>query len=77
MSGISSREQAVFQAIARGRTTDEVAHDLYLSPHTVRTYVQTGMRKLGSRTRAQGVAVAIERGLISSQAAEPPYAKAS
>jgi DNA-binding NarL/FixJ family response regulator len=66
MSGISTREQAVFQAIARGRTTTEVARDLYISPHTVRTYVQTGMRKLGSRTRAHGVAVAIDRGLISS-----------
>jgi DNA-binding NarL/FixJ family response regulator len=43
-----------------------VARELYLSPHTVRTYVQTGMRKLGSRTRAQGVAVAIDRGFISS-----------
>jgi len=66
MTNISPREQAVFQAIARGLTTEEVAGELYLSPHTVRTYVKTGMRKLGSRTRAHGVAVAIDRGLISS-----------
>jgi DNA-binding NarL/FixJ family response regulator len=65
MSGISERERAVFQALARGRTTGEVAEELYLSPHTVRTYVRTGLRKLGSRTRAGGVAVAISRGLIS------------
>jgi two-component system response regulator DesR len=70
MQEITDREQAVFQALARGKTTDEVARDLYLSPHTVRTYVQTGLRKLGSRTRAQGVAIAIERGLISASAAE-------
>lgn len=66
MSSISPRERAVFQAIAHGLTTDEVARELYLSPHTVRTYVKTGLRKLGSRTRAHGVAVAIDRGLISS-----------
>jgi DNA-binding CsgD family transcriptional regulator len=66
MTSISPRERAVFQAIARGLTTEEVATELYLSPHTVRTYVKTGMRKLGSRTRAHSVAVAIERGLISS-----------
>jgi two-component system response regulator DegU len=66
MSGISTREQAVFQAIARGRTTAEVARDLYISPHTVRTYVQTELQKLDSHTRAHGVAVAIDRGLISS-----------
>jgi DNA-binding NarL/FixJ family response regulator len=69
MSAISSREQAVFEAIARGCTTAEVGRDLFLSPHTVRTYVQTGLRKLDSRTRAQGVAVAIDRGLISSSGA--------
>jgi DNA-binding NarL/FixJ family response regulator len=70
MSGISNRERAVFQAIARGRTTTEVASDLYISPHTVRTYVKTGLRKLDSRTRAHGVAVAIDRGLISSAEAD-------
>jgi DNA-binding NarL/FixJ family response regulator len=74
MSGISNRERAVFQAIARGGTTAEVARELYLSPHTVRTYVQTGLRKLGSRTRAHGVAVAIHRGLISSAGAEEAQA---
>jgi two-component system response regulator DesR len=70
MSGFSAREQAVFQSIARGSTTNEVARELFLSPHTVRTYVATGLRKLDSRTRAHGVAVAIERGLISATAAE-------
>jgi DNA-binding NarL/FixJ family response regulator len=66
MSGFSSRERAVFQALARGRTTDEVAQELYLSPHTVRSYVRSGLRKLNSRTRAGGVAAAIRHGLISS-----------
>ena len=70
MSEISEREQAVFQSLARGNSTDEVARELFLSPHSVRTYVQTGLRKLGSRTRAQGVAVAIDRGLISPSARE-------
>jgi DNA-binding CsgD family transcriptional regulator len=70
MPGISVREQEVFQALARGRTTDEVARELFLSPHTVRTYVRSGLRKLGSRTRAHGVAVAIERGWISGSEAD-------
>jgi DNA-binding NarL/FixJ family response regulator len=70
MSGFSSREQAVFQSLARGHTTDEVAREMHLSPHTVRTYVATGLRKLDSRTRAHGVAVAINRGLISSAQAD-------
>jgi len=74
MPGFSNREQAVFQALARGGTTIEVGRDLCISPHTVRTYVQTGLRKLDSRTRAQGVAVAINRGLISS-AEEPALLK--
>ncbi len=77
MQGISTREQAVFQSLARGSTTAEVARELYLSPHTVRTYVQTGLRKLDSRTRAHGVAVAIHRGFISSTAAEADVPEAA
>ena len=75
MSGFSAREQAVFQALARGSTTTDVARELFLSPHTVRTYVQSGLRKLDSRTRAQGVAVAIARGLITSSGEDTPLLK--
>jgi DNA-binding CsgD family transcriptional regulator len=73
MSGISMREREVFQALARGRTTEEVAGELHISPHTVRTYVRSGLRKLDSRTRAHGVAVAMERGLIAGPGADLDY----
>jgi DNA-binding CsgD family transcriptional regulator len=71
MSVLTDRERDVFEALARGRTTEEVAAELHLSPHTVRTYVRSAMRKLGSRTRAQGVAIAMNRGLISALDLEP------
>lgn len=71
MSGLTDRERDVFEALARGRTTEEAATELHLSPHTVRTYVRSGMRKLGSRTRAHGVAIAINRGLIAPTDLDP------
>jgi len=71
MSVLTDRERDVFEALARGRTTDEAAAELRLSPHTVRTYVRSGMRKLGSRTRAHGVAIAMNRGMISATDLDP------
>ena len=61
---LSLRERVVLTAIARGDSTDEVAGALGISPHTVRTYVKSSRRKLGARTRAHAVAIALAAGLI-------------
>ena len=37
---------------------------LALSPATVQTHVRNAKAKLGARTRAQAVALALQRGLI-------------
>jgi DNA-binding CsgD family transcriptional regulator len=41
-----------------------VAERLVLSPETVRTHVRNAMEKLGARTRAHAVVLAIARGEI-------------
>jgi DNA-binding CsgD family transcriptional regulator len=64
MLPLSDKELAVVREIARGRETDEIAELLFLSPHTVRSHVKNGMKKLGARNRAHAVAIAIHRGLI-------------
>jgi DNA-binding CsgD family transcriptional regulator len=66
---LSDKEIAVLREIAVGRETDEIAALLYVSPHTVRTHVKNGMRKLQARNRAHAVAIALARGLIKY---EPP-----
>ena len=61
---LSGKELDVLHELARGRTTDEVAEVLYVSPHTVRTHVKNSMKKLRAKTRAQAVAVALREGVI-------------
>ena len=50
--------------LARGRSTDDIAVALHLSPHTVRTHVKNLMRKLEAHTRAHAVAIALSEGAI-------------
>ena len=64
LATLSDREQLVLIELARGLQTEEIAVVLHLSPHTVRTHVKNGMRKLGAKTRAQAVAYACLGGLV-------------
>ena len=61
---LSAKERLVFGELARGNTTEEIAEMLVLSPHTVRTHIKNGMRKLEARTRAHAVAMALSDGVI-------------
>ena len=62
---MSERERIVLTQLAQGLSTDEIALALHVSPHTVRTHIKNGMRKLDARTRAHAVAIAICDGVIS------------
>ena len=61
---LSRRERVVLGELAQGHATEEIAEALVLSPHTVRSHVKTAMRKLGARTRAHAVAIALSAGAI-------------
>ncbi len=61
---LSKREVEILQMVAYGSTTKEVAHDLGISPHTVKTHLERIFEKLGANDRAQAVAIAIRRGLV-------------
>ncbi|HXF58178.1 MAG TPA: response regulator transcription factor [Actinomycetota bacterium] len=61
---LSPRESQVLQKIAYGATTKEVAHDLGISPHTVKTHLERIFEKLGANDRAQAVAIALRKGLV-------------
>jgi DNA-binding CsgD family transcriptional regulator len=63
---LSGKERLVLAELARGSSTDEIGVTLNVSPHTVRTHVKNLMRKLGARTRAHAVAIA-----LSERAIEP------
>lgn len=62
---LTARERETFALIARGRSNDEIAADLHLSPTTVRTYVSRILGKLGARDRASLVVIAYETGFVT------------
>ena len=61
---LSRKERLVLGELALGNSTEEIGVALGVSPHTVRTHVKNLMRKLGARTRAHAVAIALSEHAI-------------
>ena len=51
INGITPREAEVLGWIARGKTNNEIARALFISPHTVRKHIENIFEKLDVRTR--------------------------
>jgi DNA-binding NarL/FixJ family response regulator len=63
---LTEREREIVAWVATGRSNQEIAEQLTVSPDTVRTHVSRAMVKLQARDRAQLVVFALQSGL------EPP-----
>jgi DNA-binding CsgD family transcriptional regulator len=61
---LSERELEVLSLLATGKTTSEVAGDLFISVGTVKSHTGNIYRKLGAKNRAEALARARELGLI-------------
>ena len=61
---LSPREVEILQLVAYGATTKEVADQLEISFHTVKTHLERIFEKLGANDRAQAVAIAIRQGMV-------------
>ncbi|MGH2749944.1 MAG: response regulator [Actinomycetota bacterium] len=61
---LTEREREVMALVATGRTNDEIAEHLVVSPATAKTHVSRTMIKLHARDRAQLVVFAYESGLV-------------
>lgn len=62
--GLSGRELAVLRLIAQGLSNQEVAEQLFISLHTVKTHARRINGKLGVARRTQAVAKAKEFGVL-------------
>lgn len=63
-AALTRREIEILELVSRGFEGPDIARELHLSPETVRTHVTHVLGKLGARTRAEAVAIAVRGGLI-------------
>jgi two-component system nitrate/nitrite response regulator NarL len=63
-SGLSSREMEVLSCLAQGKTTAQIASELFISENTVKTHVRHILEKLEAANRAEAVSKATQMGLI-------------
>lgn len=61
---LTPREREVMTMLALGDTGAEIAAKLFISPETVRIHVRNARRRLGARTKAQAIALALRDGEI-------------
>jgi DNA-binding CsgD family transcriptional regulator len=59
---LSVREREIVRLVALGATGPEIAEELQISHNTVRTHLRNSMRRVGARSRAHLVAMALGEG---------------
>jgi DNA-binding NarL/FixJ family response regulator len=60
---LSVRETEILRLLASGKHNDEIAHELVISPFTVRNHISKLLRKLDLENRTQAAAFAIRHNL--------------
>ncbi len=61
-AALSARQREIVRLVALGQTGPEIADELQITHHTVRTHLRNGMNRMGARSRAHLVAKALAEG---------------
>ena len=61
---LSEREFEVFMSLAKGKSTEEIANTLFLSPRTVGTHLYNIKQKLNAKNSAEIALIAMRSGLL-------------
>lgn len=64
---LTVRETEILKFIAKGRSSQQIADSLHLSPHTVQTHRKSIIRKLNIKSPAEFVIYAIDLGIITTR----------
>jgi two-component system, NarL family, nitrate/nitrite response regulator NarL len=62
--GLSRRELEVLEYLAQGKTTIQIAEELFVSENTIKTHVRHILGKMEASNRAEAVSKATQMGLI-------------
>lgn len=69
---LTDRELEILRLAAKGKSSKEMATAIFISENTVKTHLSRLYRRLGVRSRAEAVAVALATGITSTDSVDVP-----
>lgn len=61
---LTDREREILEGMAQAKSTQELARELYISPHTVQAHVRSILSKLGVHSKLEAVVFALKHGAV-------------
>ena len=69
-AGLTEREIAILQALARGLSNEQIAKEMWVARQTVKFHLTNVYRKLGVKSRTEAIHRAYQLGLVERPAAD-------
>lgn len=65
-AGLTDREVTILRSLARGKSNEEIAKELWVAQQTVKFHLTNIYRKLGVKNRTEATRYAYQQGLVES-----------